>query len=51
MRLCVGGFRNESCGLLQLVQTRLGALIRACFIDAGRDVAHRAAKLIALCLE
>ena len=38
-------------GVLELVQSNLSALVRTCLLYGGRSTAHKAARLLALCLE
>ncbi|XP_013417535.1 baculoviral IAP repeat-containing protein 6 [Lingula anatina] len=43
--------RLEQNSFVFTVQSNLEGLIKACFIEGGRSIAHKCAKLVALCLE
>jgi len=37
--------------LMQTLQSNLSALVQSCLLEGDRSIAHKCAKLIALCLE
>ncbi|CAH1791767.1 unnamed protein product [Owenia fusiformis] len=42
---------DQHSSVIYTIQSNLNGLIKACFIDNGRTVAHRCARLLALCME
>ena len=44
-------FSMEAACMVLTVQSNLNGLVKACFLEGGRSIAHQCAKLISLCIE
>lgn len=50
MCVCVCSCREGKAGLLANTQARIKDMVRMCFFEAGRSVAHKCARFLALCI-
>lgn len=48
--VCVCSCREGKAGLLANTQARIKDMVRMCFFEAGRSVAHKCARFLALCI-
>lgn len=48
--LCVSSPREGKEGLLTKTRKRLTDIVRVCFFQAGRSIAHKCARFLALCI-